>query len=51
MDFYTESSNILLLELSSQVTLDECSFSDTSVTDEDEFEFWDLSLRLSLHCN
>ena len=38
MDLYTESGNILLFEFSSQVPLYEGSFSNSTVTDEDELE-------------
>ena len=38
VDLYTESGNILFFEFSSQVPLNEGSFSNSTVTDEDEFE-------------
>ena len=40
MDLDTESSDVLLLELTSQVTLDEGGLAGTTVTDEDELESW-----------
>lgn len=42
VDFYTQGGNVLLLELSSQVTLDESGLSSTTVTDEDELECGNL---------
>ena len=43
----SESSNVLLLELSGKMSLDESGFTDTSISDEDELEFsnWALSLH------
>ena len=40
MDFDSEGGNVFLFEFSSQVAFDECCFSHSSVTDENEFEFW-----------
>lgn len=42
MDFDTQGGDVLLLELSSQVTLDESGLSDSTITDQDELEFWNL---------
>jgi hypothetical protein len=44
VDLNTESGNILLFEFSSQVPLNEGSFSNSTVTDEDEFELWLIRL-------
>ena len=44
MDLHTEGSDVLLLELSGQMSLHESGLSSSSVTDEDEFEFGDLLL-------
>lgn len=44
MDLHTERGNVLLLKLSRQVTLDEGGLSDSTVSDEDEFEFGHLLL-------
>ena len=44
MNFDTEGGNIALLEFSSQMTLDEGSLTDTTVTDEYELEFRNLLL-------
>ena len=45
----TESGDVALLELTSQVTFDEGGLADTTVTDEDEFEFRHLLLLLLNH--
>ena len=45
----TKGGDVALLELTSQVTLDECSLADTTITDEDEFELRDLLLLLCLN--
>lgn len=42
VDLDTESGNVLLLELSGQVTLDEGGLSGTTVTDKDELELRDF---------
>jgi len=47
VDLNTKSGNILLLELSSQMTLDECGLSGSSITDKDELEGRDLSCAFS----
>ena len=44
----TESCDVFLLELASQVTLDEGSLADTAISDEDQLEFRDLLFLLSL---
>jgi len=41
MNFNTECRNVLLLELSSQMTLDECGLSSSSITDKHELESGD----------
>ena len=46
MDLNTEGCNVFLFEFSSQVTLHESSLPHTTITDKDQFEFWDL-LRLN----
>ena len=46
IDLDTESSDVLLLELSSQMPLHESGLSDTTISDKDEFE---LSSLLSFH--
>ena len=43
MHFNTEGGDVLLFELSGQMSLDESGLADTSVTDENEFEFNVLS--------
>ena len=45
MHLNTESSDVLLLELSSQMSLHESGFSNTTVSDENELEFRNWSLR------
>mmetsp|Transcript_6604 Transcript_6604/g.13646 ORF Transcript_6604/g.13646 Transcript_6604/m.13646 type:complete len:263 (+) Transcript_6604:210-998(+) len=40
MHLYPQSRNIFLLEFSRQVTLNESGLTNTTVTDEDKFEFW-----------
>ena len=45
----TKGGDVALLELTSQVTLDEGSLADTTITDEDEFELRDLLLLLCLN--
>ena len=52
MHFYPQSCNIFLFEFSSQVTLDESSLTNTTVTDEDEFEFGCTLeiLDIGIHC-
>ena len=50
VDLDTESGDVALLKLTSQVALHEGSLAYTTVTDEDEFEFRDLLLLLN-HCN
>jgi len=47
VDFDTESGNVLLFELTSQVTLDKGSLAGTTVTDKDKLEFWDLLLLVN----
>ena len=42
MNFDTQSSDVFLFELSSQVSLDKCCLPDTTVTHKDEFEFGDI---------
>ena len=42
MHLNTEGGDVLLLELSSQMSLDESGLSNTTVTDEDEFELNEL---------
>ena len=37
--FYSKSCDVLLFELSSQMSLDESGLADTAITNEDEFEF------------
>jgi hypothetical protein len=44
VNLYTESGNVFLFEFSSQVPLNECSFPNSTVTDEDEFELWHILL-------
>jgi hypothetical protein len=44
----TEGSNVLLLEFSGQMALDESCFTNTTITDEDELEFRDCC-SLSFH--
>lgn len=46
VDFNTQGGHIFLLELSRQVTLDESSLSDTTVTDKDELELGNVFLSL-----
>ena len=48
VDLDTKSGDVLLLELSGEMSLNEGSLSDTTISDEDEFEFsnWALSLHL-----
>jgi hypothetical protein len=48
VDFNTESCNVLLLELSSQMALDESGLSDTTVSDKHELVF-SKGLGLSFH--
>ena len=38
VDLNTKSRDVLLLELSRQVTFDECRLADSSISDEDQFE-------------
>lgn len=45
VDFNTECSDVLLFELSGQVAFDEGCFANTTVTDEDKLEFWNLLLN------
>ena len=47
--FDSESSDVLLLELSSQMSLDEGSLSDTTITDKHEFVFSNDLLLLLFH--
>jgi hypothetical protein len=42
VDFHTQGGDVFLFELSRQVTFDKSGLSDTSITDQDEFEFWNL---------
>mmetsp|Transcript_15745 Transcript_15745/g.43500 ORF Transcript_15745/g.43500 Transcript_15745/m.43500 type:complete len:226 (-) Transcript_15745:180-857(-) len=42
VDLHTEGGDVLLFELASQVTLDERSLADTTISDKDELEFWFL---------
>ena len=49
VDLDTESGNVFLLELASQVTLDEGSLADAAISDEDQLEFRDLFLLSLLH--
>ena len=44
MNFDTEGGNVALFEFTSQVTLDEGSLTDTTVTDEYELELRSLLL-------
>jgi hypothetical protein len=44
VDFHTKSGNVLLFELTRQVTLHESSLAYTSVSDKDEFELRFMSL-------
>ena len=46
MNLHTEGSDVLLLELSGQMSLNESSLSSSSVTDEDELE---LNVLLRFH--
>ena len=48
MDFDSECRDIFLFELSRQVPFDEGGFADSSVTDEDELEFWYILVRLEI---
>ena len=52
MHLYPQSCYVFLFEFSSQVTLDESSLANTTVTDEDKLEFWSTceSLRIDSHC-
>ena len=50
MHFDSKCCDVLLLEFSSQVTLDKGSLADTTVSYEHEFEFWNL-LGLFNHLN
>lgn len=50
VDLDTESGDVALLKLTSQVALHEGSLADTTVADKDEFEFRELLLLLN-HCN
>lgn len=43
MDLNTESCNIFLLEFTSHVALDECSFASTSIAHQDAFECWNIT--------
>jgi len=47
----TESCDVLLFELSSQMPLDECGFAYTTVSNENKFEFgsWGLRFKLLIH--
>ena len=47
MNFDSESSDVFLLELSSQMSLDESGLADTSITDKHELEFryWSLGFH------
>ena len=45
----SKSSDILLLEFSSQVTLYKGSLADATISDENELEFWNLLLLLLLN--
>ena len=42
VDFDSECGDVLLLEFTSQVALDEGGLADTTVSNEDELEFWNL---------
>ena len=42
MDLNTEGGDVLLFELSGQMSLNEGGFSNTTVTDKDEFELNEL---------
>lgn len=44
VDLDSESGDVLLLEFSCQVTLHKGGLADTTVSDQDEFEFWNLLL-------
>jgi hypothetical protein len=44
----TKGSNILLLELSGEMSLHECGLSDSTITDKDELELTN-NLGLSFH--
>ena len=50
MDLDTKSSNVFLLELSGKMSLNECGFSNTTVSNENKFVFsnWTLSLHIYL---
>ncbi len=49
VNFDSESRDVLLLELSSKVALDECGLADSAVTDEYELELGCLSCSIN-HC-
>ena len=53
MHLDTESGNVFLFELASQVTLDKSGLADTAISDEDQLEFGNLFLLGLLHhlCN
>jgi len=44
VDLDTEGGDVFLLEFTSEMALDEGRLADTTVSDEDEFELWDLLL-------
>jgi len=44
MNLHAQSGDIFLLELSSQMTLDESGLSGTTVADEDELKGWDAAI-------
>ena len=47
VNLYSECGNVSLLELSSQVTFDKSCLTDTSISYENQFEFWNLLLSLN----
>jgi hypothetical protein len=56
VDFDTEGSDVFLFEFTGKMSLDECGFTDTTITDENEFVFsnWTCTLhnlKLSLLVN
>ena len=44
VDLDTEGGDVFLLEFTSEMALDEGGLADSTVSDEDEFELWDLLL-------
>ncbi len=50
VDFDTEGGDVLLLELTGEMSLDEGGLTDTTITDEDELVLSDNWSRLAFHC-